>query len=103
MLRALLIGLVTVLVLVAGWAWAQVNLTPRVVRIDMLTCQEFLSLSGERRDRLLIYLTGYLDGKQQATTWDERLTGERIDRALAECKSKPETPLLRAFGDAWSR
>jgi len=100
MRRALLIVLVTVLV--AGWAWAQ-NLTPRVIRIDMLTCQELLSLSGEQRDRALIYFSGYLDGKQQATTWDERLTGERIDRALAECKSKPETPLLRVFADAWSR
>ena len=101
MLRALLIGLVAILV--AGSAWAQLNLTPRVVRIDMLTCQDFVSLSGEQRDRLLIYLSGYLDGKQHATTWDERLTAERIDRALAECKSKPETPLLRAFADAWSR
>ena len=101
MLRTLLIALVAILV--AGWAWAQVNLTPRVIRIDMLTCQDFAPLSGEQRDRLLIYLTGYLDGKQHATTWDERLTAERIDRALAECKSKPETPLLRAFADAWSR
>jgi hypothetical protein len=101
MLRALLIGLLTVLV--PGWAWAQVNLAPRVVRIDMITCQEFLSLSGEQRDRLLIYFSGYLDGKQQATIWDERLTGERIDRALAECKGKPEKPVLRAFADTWSR
>ncbi len=101
MLRALLIGLVTVFV--AGGAWAQMSVTPRVVRIDMITCQEFLSLSGERRDRLLIYFSGYLDGKQQATTWDERLTGERIDRALAECTGKPENPLLRAFADSWSR
>ena len=101
MLRALPIGLVGILV--AGWAWAQASLTPRVVRIDMLMCQDFAPLSGEQRDRLLIYLSGYLDGKQDTTTWDERLTAERIDRALAECKSKPEMPLLRAFADAWSR
>jgi len=101
MLRVLLIGFVTILT--AGWAWAQVNVTPRVVRIDMLTCQELVPLSGEQRDRLLIYLSGYLDGTQHATTWDERLTGARIDRALAECKSKPEKTLLRAFTDAWSR
>jgi hypothetical protein len=89
--------------LVAGSAWAQVNLTPRVLRIDVATCQEVLSLSGEQRDRVLIYRSGYLDAKQHATTWEERLTGERIDRALAACTSKPETPLLRAFADAWSR
>ena len=51
----------------------------------------------------MVDLNGYLDGKQHATTWDERLTAERIDRALAECKSKPETSLFRAFADAWSR
>src|SRR5512144_2336954 len=34
-------------------------------------------------------------GTRRVKTWDERLTGERINRALAECKAKPETPLLR--------
>jgi len=53
--------------------------------------------------RLLIYLNGYLDGTRRASTWDERLVGERIDRAIAECKLKPEAPLLRIFGDAWAR
>ena len=69
----------------------------------MLTCQDLSSLSGEQRHRLLIYLSGYLDGRQDATIRDERLAGKRIDWALAACKSKPETPLLRAFADAWSR
>jgi hypothetical protein len=101
MFRVLLIGLVAILV--AGWAWAQGSLIPRVIQIDAITCQEFLSLAGEQRDRVLIYFSGYLDGRQQVTTWNERLTGGRIDRVVAECKSKPETPLLRAFADAWSR
>jgi hypothetical protein len=56
MLRVLLIGLVAILV--TGWASAQVDLTPRVLQLDKLACQEFLSLSGEQRDRLLIYLSG---------------------------------------------
>jgi len=101
MLRTSLFGLLTLLV--AGSAWAQASLTPRVIRIDMVTCQELLSLSGEHRDRLLIYLNGYLDGKQQATIWDERVVGERIDRVFAACKAKPETPVVRAFADQWSR
>lgn len=101
MRRALSYGVEAVLV--AGAAWAQVSLTPRVIRLDTLTCAELLALSGERRDRLLIYLNGYLDGTHRASSWDERLTGERIDRGLAECKSKPGTPVLRTFADAWSR
>src|SRR5262245_36438754 len=96
-----LFGLVAVFV--AGLAWAQVSLTPRVIQVGTITCQDLLPLTGEQRDRLLIYLSGYLDGKQQATTWDERLTGERIDRALAQCKAKPEAPVLRVFADSWSR
>ncbi len=101
MLRALWYGAVAVLV--TGTAWAQVNLAPRTIRLDTLTCKEALSFPAEQRDGLLIYLNGYLDGRHQASTWDERLTGERIERALDTCKSKPETPVLRAFADAWSR
>ena len=89
--------------LVAGSAWAQVSLTPRTIRLDTVTCQGLLSLPGERRDQFLIYLNGYSDGGRGALTWDERQAGERIDRVIAECKSRPETPVLRAFADVWSR
>ena len=101
MRKVILVGLVALLA--PGWAWAQVSLTPRVVQLDTITCQEFSSLTAEQRDRLLIYLTGYFDGKQQVATWNERVTGERIDRALAQCKAKPEAPMLRVFADSWSR
>jgi HdeA/HdeB family len=90
-------------ILIAASAWAQVAPTPRVIRLDALTCGELVSLPSDQRDRLLIYLNGYLDGTRRASTWDERLTGERIDRAIAECKLRPEAPLLRIFGDAWAR
>jgi hypothetical protein len=90
-------------IIVAGSVSAQVSPPPQVVRLDVLTCQDALSLSAEQRTRLLIYLTGYLDGKHRATIWDERLAGERIDRAVAECKAKPQAPILQTFADAWSR
>ncbi len=89
-------------VLVAGMAWAQ-SLTPRTVPLDTFTCKELLSLPGPRQDRLLIYLNGYFDGMRRASIWDERLTGERIERAVGDCKSKPERPVLEVFADAWSR
>jgi len=101
MRKIVFFGLVALIL--PGRIWAQVSLTPRVVQLDTITCQEFSSLTGEQRDRLLIYLSGYFDGKQQATTWNERVTGERIDRALAQCKGKPETPMIRVFADSWSR
>ena len=101
MRKIVVFGLVALFV--PGWVWAQASLIPRVVQLDTFTCQEFSSLTGEQRDRLLIYLSGYFDGKQQATTWNERVTGERIDRALAQCKAKPEAPMLRVFADSWVR
>jgi hypothetical protein len=99
--RALSYGFAAMLV--AGSAWAQVSLTPQSFRLDTLMCQELLSISGERRDRLLTYLNGYFDGGRGALTWDERQAGERIDRVIAACKSRPETQVFRAFADVWSR
>jgi len=87
--------------LIAGSAWGQP--APRVLQLDALTCRELQELPGEPRDRFLIYLTGYLDGKQGAAAWDEALTGQRIDRAVAACKANPVASLLRVFTEAWSR
>src|SRR5262245_13296629 len=101
MRKTLLLGLVALLA--PAWVWAQASLTPRVIKLDAITCQEVMSLSGEQRDRLLIYLSGYFDGKQQAKTWNEQLTGERIDRALAQCKAKPKALMLQVFAGSWSR
>jgi hypothetical protein len=95
-------------VLVAGSASphaparAQVSLTPQTIQLATITCRELLSLPGQRRDLYLLYFNGYFDGRRGATTWDERLTGERVDRVVSECKSSPDKPLLRAFADAWS-
>jgi HdeA/HdeB family len=80
--RALSFGLAAMLI--AGSASAQISLTPRILRLDALTCQELLALSGEQRDHLLMYLNGYFDGGRGALTWDERQAGERIDRVLAQ-------------------
>jgi len=101
MRRTPFLGLIVLLA--AGWAWAQGSLTPRTIQVDTITCQDLLSLTGEQRDRVLIYFSGYLDGKRQTTTWDERVTGERIDRALIQCRAKPETSVLRVFTDSWAQ
>ena len=95
----LLLG--TAVALIAGSAWGQP--VPRILQLDAITCRELQDLPGERRDRLLIYLTGYLDGKRGAAAWDEALTGQRIDRAVAACKASPDASLLRVFTEAWSR
>jgi len=98
-MRALRYGVVAVLV--AGAASAQVHLNRPVINLDTLACKDLVSLSREEEDRLLIYLNGYFDGMHKISTWDERVTSERIDRALATCQAQPETPVLRAFRNAW--
>ena len=89
--------------LVVGPASAQMSLIPQMINLEAVTCRDVLVLPGERRDRLLIYLNGYFDSTRRTSTWDERASGERIDRALEACKSRPEAPMLRVFADAWSR
>ena len=101
MLRAWRLGAVALLVV--GPASAQISLTPQMIELDAVTCRDVLALPGERRDRILIYLNGYFDGARQASAWDERVSGERIDRALEACKSRPEARVVRLFADAWSR
>lgn len=76
---------------------------PRIVQLGAITCRRLQALPGEQRDRLLIYLTGYVDSKQGATAWDEGLTGQRIDRAMAAYKSRPDFFVLRVLAEAWSR
>lgn len=98
-LAMLLLGLVVV-TLLPGPGDAQV--APLRIEVTALTCGDALALSGERRDRLLIYFNGYLDGKAGTTVWVDQEAGARIDRALAHCRTTPALPLLDAFARAWN-
>jgi len=95
-----LLGLVVV-TLLPGAGDAQVA-PPQSIDLATITCGDALALSGEQRDRLLVYLNGYLDGKAGTTVWVAQVVGARIDRALAECKTTPALPLLNAFARAWN-
>jgi len=80
-----------------GSAPAQMRLTPSVVQIDQIKCAELLSRTDERRDRLLLYFNGYIDGMRRNTTWDEGAAGAMIDRAVGHCKANPADTILSAF------
>jgi HdeA/HdeB family protein len=100
-MKALYLGVAVILV--AGAAGAQISLTPRTIKVDEFTCGGLLSLSGEQRDRVLIYFNGYLDGVHKETTWDERLTGRRIDEVFAKCRESPTSAVLHVFSEVWPR
>jgi HdeA/HdeB family protein len=78
-------------------ASAQVRLTPQVLQIDQLKCSELASVTPERRDRLLIYFNGYVDGMRRHTVWDEVAVGAMIDRAVGYCQANPGETILSAF------
>jgi hypothetical protein len=80
-----------------GSAPAQMILAQRVVRIDQIACAELLSRTDERRDRLLLYFNGYVDGMRRHTTWDEVAVGAMIDRAIGYCQANPAETILSAF------
>jgi len=99
-LATLLLGVIVVTV-PPGPGDAQVASLQRV-DLAAFTCGDALALSGEQRDRILIYFNGYLDGKAGSTVWVAQVVGARIDRALAQCKTTPPLPLLDAFARAWN-
>ena len=78
-------------------ASAQMSLTPRVLQIDQLKCYELASITSERRDRLMIYFNGYVDGMRRHTVWDEVAVGAMIDRAVGHCRDNPNDTILSAF------
>ena len=99
-LRILLLGLVGGL-LVPASGGAQI--VPNRLELAKFTCREFLELSGEQRDRILIYFNGYQDGKSGTKVWSDEVVGARVDRAIATCKATPTLSLMEAFGRAWKR
>jgi hypothetical protein len=78
-------------------ASAQMNLTPQVIQVDQLKCYELASLPPERRDRLVVYFNGYVDGMRRHTVWDEVAVGAMIDRAVGHCRANPNDTILSAF------
>lgn len=81
---------------------AALEIPPRKVEINKFTCGEFSSLAtGEERDRVLIYMNGYLDGTRKTAVWDAGPVGKRIDEVLRLCREDPKLTVINAFKRAW--
>ena len=80
------------------------TIPPRRVEIATYTCGQFSETAmGEGRDRILIYMNGYVDGSHKVTHWDADQVAKRIDEVLRICKDNPKLSLLDAFRRAWKR
>ena len=96
--RAMAMAWCAMAILAAGPAAAQdIIREPRVIRIDQITCGELFSLSGDQRDRVLLFFDGYLAGTRGTTTWDERVQGTIIERAVQHCRQNPGDRVLSTF------
>ena len=72
-------------------------------RIDFtaFTCRDLLALPADRQDLALIYLTGVVDGRRQATRFDAEVAGKAIDRLLSNCRATPSLVAVDALIAAW--
>jgi len=85
-------------------AAAAAELPLRKLEIAKVTCDELAAVERpEQRERLLVYMNGYLDGMKKATVWDAERVGKRIEEALRLCTANPKSTLLSAFERAWAR
>src|SRR5262249_37148907 len=96
MLAACCVGLAAAILPIASTS-AQIAVIPGTFHVEQFTCAELLTVSSERQDRFLIYFDGYLNGMRRQTTWDERVQGELIDRAVGYCKADPNQTVLSTF------
>ena len=103
-MRKVPVSSVAIVLLLAVSAGAQqVSITPRIVHIDRFTCADLLAYEGDARDQRLIYINGYINGLRGQKVWDEKVEGERIDKAVRECKAAPAKLLLDVVTDLWPR
>ena len=99
--RAMAVTGCAMAVLAAAPAVAQqIIREPRVIRLDLLTCGELLAITADERDRVLIFYNGYLAGTRGLTTWDERVQGAIIERAVKHCRQNPGDRVLSTFTTA---
>lgn len=97
---AALLSICALLLSAAGAA----ELPLRKLEIGKVTCDELAAVERpEQRERLLVYMNGYLDGMRKTTVWDAEVVGKRIDEVLRLCTANPKSTLLSAFERAWGR
>jgi hypothetical protein len=100
MLKVLALS-VAFVALLAGSTVAQV--IQGRIDIDKFTCAQLLATRDDARFRTLVYLNGYINGMRGQKVWNDQTEGERIDRALRECKAAPAKTALEVFAGVWPR
>ena len=103
MRKVIVSGVIVVLLFAVSTGAQQVSISPRTVQLDRFTCADLLAQQDDARDRYLIYMNGYINGLRGQKVWDEKIEGERIDRAVKECRAAPAKPVLDVLTAVWPR
>ena len=100
-MRTLILCALALVLVHAVPAGAGIDAIPPKIELDTVTCREILALPAESQERAIIYLTGVMDGRRRAKTFDASTAGPVIDRLLASCHATPTRAVLDAFTAAW--
>lgn len=71
--------------------------TEDIIDLQTMTCREVLKSDGEDRANTLIFMHGYMSGKQEATTINPPMLADVTTQILDTCINNPEQTLLSVF------
>jgi hypothetical protein len=67
------------------------------IEIDKMTCRERLKMGGDERDFTMIFLLGFVSGRQDAPVFDAPALTAATDRVIDGCIDDPDAALLALF------
>jgi hypothetical protein len=65
--------------------------------LDQLDCRTLLKLGGDERDYTLLYLHGFVSGKNGELNVPAQALAEATDRVIEHCIDRPGDKLLQVF------
>ncbi|MGB5631681.1 MAG: HdeA/HdeB family chaperone [Waterburya sp.] len=71
--------------------------TEDIIELQTMTCREVLKSDGEDRANTLIFMHGYISGKQGDATINPPMLADVTDQILDTCINNPEQTLLSVF------
>jgi hypothetical protein len=93
------LSLVLVVTVALGVAAARAGIEPGIIRADLKTysCRELLTLEEPRRNLVVTYFSGYMDGQRNAGEFDVKAKSDVIDKVLEHCRGNAAGSVLEAF------
>ena len=68
-----------------------------MVNLEAMTCRELLKSEGDNRANIIIFMHGFINGKQGITTIDASALASATDKIIDSCIDSPDSKLLAVF------